>query len=77
MKNLNHPLNDTQRELLKLFARDLPENELLEVKQLLVKWLSAKLDRETEQVWAEKGWTSQHMEDLLRQHLRSESTDSD
>ena len=67
---LKFPLNEVQLELLKLFAEPISEEELLEVKNLLVKWRFQKLKAAANQVWQEKGWTEKDMNELLRANLR-------
>ena len=40
---LKTPLNNAQLEILKLFARDLEETDLKEIKRLIVRYLGDKL----------------------------------
>ncbi len=69
--NVQLPLSNVQLELLKLFAENLPDNELLEVKKLLVAWRFRKLKDAANKVWDEKGFTEEDMLKLLRQHERT------
>ncbi len=69
--NVESPLNKTQLEILNMFSRELAEEDLLEVKRIFVKYLSAKAKDIADQVWEEKGWTNEDMERLSQQHLRS------
>lgn len=71
MDAINHPLSNIQLELLKLFSRDLPEQDLTAIKKLIVAYLSKRLSEEAETVWQEKGWTDEDMDNLLQQHLRT------
>ena len=65
------PLSNVQLELLKLFAENLAESELLEVKKLLVEWRFRKLKDAANKAWDEKGYTPADMERLLHQHERT------
>ena len=44
-------INPTQRELLKLFAIDPSEEFAMEIKEVLTKYLLAKLQKETDKLW--------------------------
>lgn len=70
-KNISLPLSNIQQELLKLFADDLPEADLMEIKKLLVEWRFKKLKEAANKVWDEKGWTAEDMERLLHTHERT------
>ena len=52
--NLKSPLNPAQLEILKLFSRDLAEEDLLAIKRLIVKYLAEKASRMADQIWQEK-----------------------
>ena len=45
MQNLKFPLNKTQVEILQIFSKPMSEEELQDIKSLLVKHLSEKLTR--------------------------------
>lgn len=60
-----------QLELLKLFSRELEEEDLLAIKRLIVGYLSEKAKRLADQVWEEKGWTDEDMDRLLNTHMRT------
>jgi len=61
MTALNYPLSNAQLELLKLFSRDLPEEDLIEIKQMIVNYLAKKLAQKADEVWEEKGWTNEEI----------------
>lgn len=71
MGALKMPLSNVQLELLKLFSRDLPEEDLLAIKRLLVRFLAEKATRLADQVWEEKGWTNEDMDRMLKEHMRT------
>lgn len=71
MGALKMPLSNVQLELLKLFSTDLPEEDLLAIKRLLVNFLAEKATRLADQIWEEKGWTNEDMDRMLKEHMRT------
>ena len=69
--SIQSSLSNVQLELLKLFADNVPESELLEIKKILVEWRFRKLKDAANKVWDEKGWTAEDMEKLLQGHERT------
>lgn len=68
---INSPLNKQQLEILKLFSRDIDENDLIEIKRLIVAYLANKVSDMADQVWDDKNWTNDDMHDLLKTHQRT------
>jgi len=54
-------LTNLQLELLQVFSRELPEEQLLEIRQLLAKYFAQKVDEEMDSLWQERGWTEETM----------------
>ena len=71
MDTVKQPFSNMQLELLRLFSRELEEEDLLAIKRLIVQYLAEKAKRMADQVWEEKGWTNKDMEKLLNTHLRT------
>lgn len=67
----NLPLNQHQLEILKLFTRDLDNEDLIAIKRLIVQYLANKLTRLTDEVWEQNNWTDEDMERLLKTHKRT------
>jgi hypothetical protein len=61
-------LNKHQLEILKLFTRDLEDNDLIEIKRLIVKYLANKITKMADDIWEEKNWTNDDMDRLLLTH---------
>ncbi len=74
MAQINYPLSNMQLELLKMFSRDIEENDLVEIKRLIVKFFAEKLSKEAAKVWEEKNWTDEDMDRLLNTHMRTPYT---
>lgn len=66
--NIAQPFNNAQLELLKMFSRPIPENELLELKRLIVRHFAKKAIEEANKVWDTKGLDSRT---ILQTHLRT------
>lgn len=64
-------LNSTQLEILKLFSRELPENDLLALKRLFVRYLADKATRLADELFEQKGWTNDDMNKLAHTHMRT------
>lgn len=70
MADLSFPLNDTQVALLKL-SEHLSEEELRDLKQLIIAFKARRLALLADKVWTEKGWTQETMQTFLQTHLRT------
>lgn len=71
MEAVKQPFSNMQLELLKLFSRDLSEEDLKAIKRLIVQYLSEKATHLADKVWDEKGWTNEDMDKLLDTHIRT------
>ncbi|GAB3987554.1 hypothetical protein GCM10028807_08080 [Spirosoma daeguense] len=58
-------LNSMQISLLRLFDREIPEGQILELRRVLVKHYSTLIKEEVEQVVAEKGYTQDDFDKML------------
>ena len=63
--NLEKPLTNLQFELLKLFARNVPEDRLLAIKELISDYLLDAARDEADKVWKEKGYTEATVKEWL------------
>ncbi|MBP8239114.1 MAG: hypothetical protein KAX50_04105 [Saprospiraceae bacterium] len=64
-------LNKHQLEILKLFSRELEDNDLIEIKRLIVKYLDQKITKMADDIWEKNNWTDEDMERLLKTHKRT------
>ncbi len=60
-QSIPQPFTDLQLELLKLYARRVPEQDLLEIKRLLAQYFMDKASDLADQVWDEKGLTEEEI----------------
>lgn len=65
MRNSKVALNKTQLEILKLFTRPLSEEELQDIKNVLVNHLSEKLIRKTDAITKQKKYTQEDFNNWL------------
>ena len=63
-------LNSTQLEILKLFRNDQPEEELQEIKSLLIAYLANKVTFEADKSFDEKGYADTIFEKWKQEHFR-------
>ncbi len=61
------PLSNLQQELLKLYASNIDDNDLLNIKRYLAKYFANKAIKEADTIWNEKGYTSETMEQWLNE----------
>ena len=68
---INQPLNKSQIEILKLFRRELPESDMVEIKRLIAKYLAGKIMDAADEVWDQNAWTDDEIDKLLKTHERT------
>jgi ribosome biogenesis protein Tsr3 len=63
-------LNSIQLEILKMFRNNQSEEELQEIKSLLINYLSNKAVAEADKAFVEKGYTPEVFESWENEHFR-------
>jgi hypothetical protein len=61
------PLSNLQQELLKLYAANVEEADLLHIKHYLAKYFADKAIKEADKIWNEKGYSSDTMNQWLNE----------
>lgn len=69
-QSYNH-LNPLQLEMLQLFARKVDDNDLAEIKRLIVNYFGEKAIKQADEVWEKENWDSEKVENLLSSHHRT------
>ena len=59
-------LNPVQMHFLHLFSRPMSEQELKELKMLLVEWYDRKAQEEMDKLWEERGLSNETMDEILK-----------
>ncbi len=54
--NINPPLTNVQMELLKVFATQVSDTDLLELKKVIARFLLEKARDRADQIWDERGY---------------------
>ena len=68
-------LSNLQQELLKLYASNIADADLMNIKQYLAKYFADKAIKEADKTWMEKGYTNQTMEQWLNEDAQSYKKD--
>lgn len=59
----SNSLSNLQLELLKLYAFNLPEKQLKDIKKMLANYFAKQVDLEMDKLWEEKGWDEDTVEE--------------
>ena len=70
MVTINQPFTNAQLELLKPFSSNISEEDLNELRKVIVTFLAKKLMDEGDRVWEQEGWTENTMNEFLNTKLR-------
>lgn len=65
MNTANLPFSNLQIELLKLYAHQVDERDLLQIKELIGQYFAKRLSAMADEAWVRNGWTAQDMDELL------------
>ena len=68
-------LSNIQLELLKVFSVDLSEEQLKEIKDLLVKYFSDKVTSEMDKLFEDKNLGEEQIEKWANEHMRTKYED--
>lgn len=58
-------LTNLQIELLRLYAHQVDEKDLLQIKELIGQYFAKRLTQFADEAWAQNNWTDQDMEAIL------------
>jgi hypothetical protein len=68
------PLSNLQTELLKLYANNLSEKDLFEIKLMLGKYFAQKATETMDEVWEKNNLSEKDMNNWSNEHNRFESS---
>jgi hypothetical protein len=66
-KELPQPLSNVQFELLKLYSTGIPDDQLLELKELISNFLFEKSVNRADKLWEEKGYNQETITNWLNE----------
>jgi hypothetical protein len=64
---IQSPFTNLQMEMIHLFAKELPESQLLEIKTLIAKYLLEKTRDAADAAWDKKNYSQKTIEKLLNE----------
>lgn len=67
----SYKLSNLQLELLKMFSRNISDQQLMEIKGILSRYFADKASDEFEKLAEEKGWTAETYRKWAQEHNRS------
>ncbi len=67
-------LSNMQKELLKLYSTDIPDEQLNEIKLLLSNYFADKATQEMDKLWDENNWNNDTMNQWANEHNRSKGS---
>lgn len=70
MEAIKQPLTNVQLELLKVFSHELKEEDLLELRKVLVEFFARRAIALANKAWDAKGWRDGDVDRLLDTKLR-------
>ena len=70
MEGIKQPFTNVQLELLKVFSRNLSDEDLLDLKDVLAAFFAERLVNRANKVWDENGWTNDDVNQMLNTKMR-------
>lgn len=67
-KSSQTPLSNIQQEMLKVFANDIPQEDLKELKKIIAQFLLKKARLKADNIWEEKGYSDEKLKKILDEH---------
>jgi hypothetical protein len=64
---LSTPFSNIQLELLKLYAHQVSDQDLLNIKQIVGEYFANRLIAKADQVWETRKWDDQKIESILNE----------
>ncbi len=67
-------LSNMQKELLKLYSTNIPDEELYEIKLLLSNYFADRATKEVDKLWEENNWNKETKNKWANEHNRREGS---
>jgi hypothetical protein len=65
VQELSTPFSNIQLELLKLYAHNVSEPDLKNIKQIVGEYFAKQLTKKADDAWQKNNWTNDTMENIL------------
>lgn len=63
-------LSNLQNELLKLYAYNVSDDQLRDIRKMLADYFARKIDTEMDRLWETNNWDEQTIESWKSEHMR-------
>ncbi len=67
---IKQPFTNVQLELLKTFSHQLPESDLIDLRNTLALFFAKRLIIQADTVWEEKDWNDKLVDEMLHTKMR-------
>lgn len=64
-------MTNLQLEILKIFNYELPDNQLIEIRDILSTYFAKKASDEMDRLWEENNWSDKTMDDWSHERMRT------
>ncbi len=64
-------LTNLQLELLETFSFELPEEQLLEIRQMLIDYFASKITSGMDQLFEDNNWGEEKIQEWATEHMRT------
>jgi hypothetical protein len=61
----NKPLNDAQISLLNLIGHGISDEDIVNIRKIIVQYLNQKAITEADKLWAEKNWSAEDAQRIV------------
>ncbi len=65
------PLTQPQLDLLRMFSHKVDDSNWLEIKRMISDYFAKKMIHEANRIWDEQDWSSDKIDSLLKENLRT------
>ncbi|MBY5957958.1 hypothetical protein KUV50_07450 [Membranicola marinus] len=70
--NSRKKLSSLQMELLEVFSFEVSDEQVKEIRSLLVEYFADKTTTDVDELFKEKGWGEEKIEEWSKEHMRTE-----
>ena len=74
---ISTPLTNLQLELLKVFSTQVSDDDLREIKKMIVRYFADKSMNLADRLWDDNKWGEEKEKEILNEHLRTQYKSSE
>ncbi len=68
LASIQPPLTNIQAELLKVFSANVPDENLIEIKNMIARYLLEKARDKADAIWDERAYTDEKLQEILNKN---------